>query len=405
MDSLWTAYTNQFPEERAISLPSALQVVAILAYGATGQTLEEFKRVLGVTDQEQFLQILASTKQALTGPDLKTVNMFVFDQVKSLLSTPFYEKVAPYAVMAGLNIRDPQTLVMINNWIAQNTGFLNLLTPSDISGDVIIANALWFSDAWTSPFSKEDTKDEWFTRLNGQESIVPMMHKEFTLEHSGDKAVRLPLRNGAIAEFVMGLDPKQRISSLEYKSEKVRLYLPRFSIEQTIDLFALLKAAGLQAIAQPDYQRMLQSGNPLYIERMKQKIYVRFDEEGAEVKALTYTNMVQLSAIAFVPPVPVIRFNRPFHFRILKANQAIVEGFFNVGLLTPPPIEATPTLGFPTLPMLTAPISSGLPTLPTLTAPTPSGLPTLPILSVPIQGLPIPSPGLPSLPTIGLPAL
>ena len=158
------------------------------------------------------------------------------------------------------------------------------------------------------------------------------MFREGHIMYSGDNAVKLNFKNGAVAEFAMNAQTHQRFPELSYNSDiKVQLHLPRFSIEQLIKIQSLLTAAGLVDINGPDYQNMMANNVSVSVSEMRHKIYCRFDEHGAEVKALTYFAMSLPNINMQLDPVKIIRFDRPFHFRITKSGQTVVDGFYNGG--------------------------------------------------------------------------
>ena len=76
----------------------------------------------------------------------------------------------------------------------------------------------------------------------------------------------------------------------------------------------------------PGNLNRLCNNNRSSIQETRQIIYVRFDEEGAEVKAATFGIVVP--GIRDIGQVHVIRFDHPFHYRIVKDGITLVRGYY-----------------------------------------------------------------------------
>ena len=137
--------------------------------------------------------------------------------------------------------------------------------------------------------------------------------------------VSLDFTNGARAEFVMGTpDLKEAFAEGFELVDNVDLFLPKFNHVEDIDLHNMLVDYGLEGIFQPGSLDGIFSG--AYIGKAKQKIDLSFTEKGAEIKVVTYT---AVRGFSIPPPPVVIRFDQPFHYRIIKDNVELVTGYFN----------------------------------------------------------------------------
>ena len=330
--SLEAVHARNQPQERLISPVSLVGVLAALGFGASGQALQDLLRVSNFTNREQFLTLARQVKETLTGPEIQGETALAFDRNVSVINPEYYQALSPYVYMAQVDFDRPvEAVQIINQWIERYSGFRDVLSPQDVANAVlVIVNALRFKDQWTDQFEQSATQPQPFTRLDGQRVEVPMMTqlKSMGYIQGSVTAVRKTFENGAVAEFAMGLRPDEPFTDkLNYQYDKVKLYLPRFTIERDIDVDQLLVQAGLGSLRGNNYHNI----NPdVSMTNIKQRVYVRVDEVGAEVRAVTYATFA-LASISIQQGPPVIRFDRPFHFRISKHGQVIASGFYNAG--------------------------------------------------------------------------
>jgi serpin B len=107
------------------------------------------------------------------------------------------------------------------------------------------------------------------------------------------------------------LDPaKWRTITEGFRVGRVQVTLPRFELEWESVLNNSLSAMGMGAAFGPgaDFSRMFQNAGP-WIDEVRQKSFVRVDEEGTEAAAVTSVTMV-----TSLPPQ--LRADRPFLFAI-----------------------------------------------------------------------------------------
>lgn len=335
--SVESAYARSRPTERVFSPVSLDGVFAALGYGATQQTLQDLLRYYGFNNREQFLTLEQQIKQALTGRSIQGDTALAFDKSASIVNPDYYQALTPYVYIAAVDFSNPvQAAAMINQWIEQKSGFRNVIDPRAVAYAVlVIVNTLRFKDDWVDKFEKSSTKPDRFTKLDGSRVQVPMMYQNKSMSYIQGPltGIRKQFTDGATAEFVMGLPPDAVFTQeLNYQYGKVDLYLPRFEIEKDIDIDTLLAAAGLGSVMSQNYGYINNLAIPSEI---KQRVYIRVDEEGAEVRVVTPV-MIALPAITMPPPTPVIRFDRPFHFRIIKNGQVLARGFYNAERETTP---------------------------------------------------------------------
>lgn len=142
---------------------------------------------------------------------------------------------------------------------------------------MVLVNAIYFKASWLTKFKEIETKKDTFQDINGKNSEVDMMHlgdkqklfyyDNFAAEDEGAKlpafqlvelpykqnemsmVILLPRDKKGIADFERALTPEQLNHAFQntYKRE-VKLWLPRFKLEQTVDLVQVLQRLGIRAL-------------------------------------------------------------------------------------------------------------------------------------------------------------
>ena len=223
----------------------------------------------------------------------------------------------------------------INDWIATATedNIEELLPAGSISADTVfvITNAIYFMASWLEEFDPDETMDEPFTPLAGDEQTVPMMHQQLEapyLSRDTFKAIEMPYvgtevsmvlilpDEGTFAEFEASLDADQLFGifdSLEMGTGG--LALPQFEIESTVELADVLTEMGMQTAfgdGEADFSRMVDGEGGLWIDQVYHDAFVSVDEEGTEAAAATAV----VGDDSLPPDWGELRFDRPFIFCI-----------------------------------------------------------------------------------------
>lgn len=332
------AYAQVKTSERAISPASLDAVLAVLGYGASGPAQQQLFQLYGFTDRSQFLQLLQRITQVMSDQDIKGGNAIFFEKRYSTINPEFYRAVANYMYLSQSDFTNAnQARQEVNGWIERNSGLpdvIPLLVFQNPDLKMIVANALWFKDEWERKFLKHSTRPDNFTNRNGQVVQVPTMSQTCTmswLESGPVTAVKLMFKNGAYAEFFLGLPENQVIPDhgVIYQQGKVELYLPKFEAKQEINLLPVFQAIGLSGLFNDGFGN-IRPERDLGVSAAAQKLVARFDEDGAEVKVATYAG-IALACIAMPPPEQpkIIRFDRPFHYRIVKNGISLIDGWYN----------------------------------------------------------------------------
>lgn len=236
---------------------------------------------------------------------------------------------------------------------------------------IVLTNAIYFKADWQTKFDPKLTKDQDYTRANGNKIKTAIMHAPelgdvryaafkadgsffATPEHAKPKRTKglypdsdgfamaeLPYRGSDVALIVIapnrhdGLDAlEQKLNAAnltrwveQLKSRKTNIYLPRFKQETSYDLKETLTDMGMKRAfdaASADFSGMSNSPDePIYLGIVKHKAFVEVNETGTEAAAVTLVGGMMGGPID--PPfTPDFRADRPFIYIIRDAASGSV---------------------------------------------------------------------------------
>ena len=345
-------------KSKILSPLSITFALGMLNNGAEGQTLQEINQTLGFslpplspTDSSpQAVEQSADAINAFCQKMLKESNtldertkaliantIFVNEGLGYRLQEGFVDKVNTYydAQPQNRDFYDGETMDVINQWANDHTmGMIpkvldeKTFKPYSIS---YLLNALYFKGIWSSPFKKEETKDEPF----GGGDEVPMMHMEKSIKYAENdlcQAVRLPYGNGAyrmdvflpredrtvgeVLETLSGSNWQQK-----YQNILIDLKLPRFETSTRQPLVQVMAELGMPTAFKEEAEFPYFCNTPCFISDMFQVAKIKLDEEGTEAAAVTVIGVVPSS----VPPQPVPFYaNRPFLYVISEQSTGAI---------------------------------------------------------------------------------
>jgi serpin B len=226
----------------------------------------------------------------------------------------------------------------INLWVAQQTAqqIRDLVSPSMIdakSTRLMLTNAAYFKGEWQSQFDPSNTNaGEFFT--GDRHFFTPTMYqrggfrvreteKLLVLEmpyHNKvlSMLVLLPLgETGALEELEASLSAESIRQWLRVgKTQDTEVFLPKFKIETTCDLPAVLGELGMAQTFRAgaaDFSGMNDGKEPLCLNAVVHKAYVEVDEKGTKAAAATGIGTFGGPP----PPKFIFRADHPFVFLIL----------------------------------------------------------------------------------------
>ena len=252
---------------------------------------------------------------------------------------------------------------MINKWVAEKTN--NKITEI-VSADavdaltrLVLVNAVYFKGDWLKMFNVNSTRDEDFHVSQNESVNVKMMHLKSKFNYGVNaklhcQAIELPYAGENLSMFI--LLPDQAVTSLseveekltsddlvnimekfQMSSVKVKLWLPRFKLDEKLSLSKMLAAMGMSDLFKPGVADLtgIDGSKELYVSHVVHRAVVEVNEEGTEAAAATAVVMQFRSAV--IRNI-IFRANHPFLFFIQdKATRSIL--FFG-RLVKPPPAAA-----------------------------------------------------------------
>ena len=318
---------------------SASMLLGMVLNGADGETYAQMRSVLGFQglSQEEINRAYADLIELLLSLD-PTVTIELGNSVWTRQAFPvlpdFMDRVRTSfrAEAATVNFADPATLPRINRWASDATHGRIAKIFDELPTDVVMVllNAIYFKASWTSRFDPARTEALPFKRPDGSTVTADMMYQDLSdvsvSAQDGATLVELPYGGGAFTMVAVlpheGRSVNAVVESLDAATwdswmsslGKGRAYVrfPRFQLEWESKLNDPLEALGITdafSDLRANFQR-LTPGEGVYLHLVKQKTFVKVDEEGTEAAAVTGG----VATVSSAPPE--IRFDRPFLFVI-----------------------------------------------------------------------------------------
>nr|XP_006219790.2 serpin B3-like isoform X1 [Vicugna pacos] len=203
---------------------------------------------------------------------------------------------------------------MINSWVERQTNEkIKDLFPNgsiDSSTILVLVNAIYFKGQWQQKFKEENTVEEKFWLSKDRSKSVQMMKetKDFnftSLEDMQVKILEIPYKGEELSMMLLlpnEVDGLQKLEDkltaeklLEWTSSQnmwksqVDLHLPRFKVEESYDLKAILVALGVVdafSSRDADFSGMTRK-HSLVVSQAVHKSFVEVNEEGTEAAAAT----------------------------------------------------------------------------------------------------------------------
>jgi len=332
---------------------SVYSCLAMTAAGAQGDTLKELQKTLSLPSNLKELANALSAHNKSMQNNLKVANSLWIASQFAIL--PAFRKTIEgdfHASVQSIDFSKSTAAGMINKWVAQNTDqkITDLLSPNDIQAAtrLLLTNALYFSGKFLRPFNPKLTTPQSFW-VSAQSNLpTPMMDQTALFSYGEDdsfQTVVLPLEGtqAALAVFL----PKQKVfsaltslmtseecqSTLENLSvQKVHVKLPKFTLQQRLDLNQLLSQLGLTTAFTPSANFSgIDGKQDLYLSKVVHEAFFAVDENGIVAAAATAASINILAT-----PQPPIEFNadHPFIFALVDMQTKIP--LFLGELSTPP---------------------------------------------------------------------
>ncbi len=319
-----------------ISPLSASMALGMTMNGAAGATLDGMRAALGF-GQTPLADIDASYQsliELLRGLD-SSVDFRLANSIWARQGFPFrqsfYDVAQRYfdAEVKELDFSSSTAAPTINAWVKQATGGrIESIVSASIPPEIVmyLINAIYFKGSWRDRFDAGSTGVADFTRDDGGRYPVHMMRRTGFVPYFETPVARgvelpygrtafvmdvvLPANGTTLRELAAGLDTATwRAWLAAAETTRVVLGVPRFELSWEARLNEPLKALGMDRafyLETADFSAM--SPTPLFISEVKQKTWVRVNEEGTEAAAATSVGMAPTA----LPRTVEFTVDRPF---------------------------------------------------------------------------------------------
>lgn len=332
--------------------------MGVMELGAQGSTLKEIRHSMGYdglkNDEEfSFLRDFSNMVSAEKGQYVMKVANSLFVQNGFHVNDEFLKMMKKYFNAEVNHVDFSQNVAVanyINKWVENYTNNLlkDLVSPRDFDAVTHLAliNAVYFKGSWKSQFRPENTRTFSFTKDDESEVQIPMMYQqgEFYYGEFSDgsneaggiyQVLEIPYEGDEISMMLVlsrqevplaTLEPLLKAQLIEewansVKKQKVEVYLPRFTVEQEIDLKDILKALGVTEIFIKDANLTAMSDNKeLFLSKAVHKSFIEVNEEGSEAAAAS--GMIAISRMAVLYPQVIV--DHPFFFLIKNRKNGTI---------------------------------------------------------------------------------
>lgn len=320
------------------------QALSMAMNGNEGDVLEEFIRVLRFEGMslEEASKAAASLTKFLLELDPK-VRLSIANAIwyrQGFQVNPNFKATVRKnfnAEVAGLDMANPQSVNVINNWIESNTEGLikDMLDAIPSNAVMYLVNAIYFKADWKYRFNASNTQKAPFHVTPQQEIEVDMMRMEApaTLRYYGSEGleyVEIPYSTGHYNMGVItGVDLDTKLEGFSFEDlenwreqameANLILHMPKFKMRYKMEeLKEDLMALGLEKPFNPSplnfTQLFASPTEPMYISRVIHDALIEVDEKGSEAAAATIVEVVVTSVGPNQPRV--FRLDKPFVFFI-----------------------------------------------------------------------------------------
>ncbi|MEJ1277626.1 serine (or cysteine) peptidase inhibitor clade I member 1 [Cricetulus griseus] len=300
--------------------------MGVMELGAQGSTLKEIRHSMGYDglkngEEFSFLKDFSNMVSAEERQYVMKIANSLFVQNGFHINDEFLQMMKKYFNAEVNHVDFSQNVAVanyINKWVENYTNSLlkDLVSPRDFDAVTHLAliNAVYFKGNWKSQFRPENTRTFSFTKDDESEVQIPMMYQqgEFYYGEFSDgsneaggiyQVLEIPYEGDEISMMLVlsrqevplaTLEPLLKAQLIEewtnsVKKQKVEVYLPRFTVEQEIDLKDIFKALGVTEIFIKDANLTAMSDKKeLFLSKVVHKSFIEVNEEGghADITAI-----------------------------------------------------------------------------------------------------------------------
>ncbi|XP_028275941.1 glia-derived nexin [Parambassis ranga] len=337
------------PQENVVFSPHGVaSILGMLLPGAHGETRKQMLNALRYKKNGPYkmLKKLHKTLTAKSNQDTVMIANGMFSQKGFPMEEMFVatNKANFQCESRSLNFSNPDAAAdEINEWVNNKTkGHIPSLIKADMLDAaltrLVTVNSIYFKGSWKSRFQPENTKMRPFNGGDGKVYKVPMMSQlsvfnigmATTPQGLKYKVIELPYQGDTISMLIVLPSEEDmplsrvipHISTATVQSwtklmhmRKVRLLIPKFTVDAEVDLKAPLSALGLTDMFsqdKADFRHLC--AEPVHVSKALQKAKTIVNEDGTKAAAATTAILLARSS------PPWVTVDRPFLF-LIRHNQ------------------------------------------------------------------------------------
>ncbi|XP_078048836.1 uncharacterized protein LOC144476110 isoform X2 [Augochlora pura] len=350
-NTYFTQALNEQHHGNLISSPVSIKsALTMLTEASGGETKAEIVSALRLPDNESrirqsTLETLISLKRNVNGTEMDVSTCFWVNNHLHLLQS-YKNTLQTYylADVQSVDFEDGKTVRIINDWVRQAThGHISSAAISNVPSNtnLLLTSVLYFKGAWMKAFDRKKTKLECFYVPSGECKTTYFMNHESTYRYAyissiEAEIIEIPYSNGQTSMLTImpnkrEKDPYLQILSRDLstvpvsailanlKERSINIHLPKFSIENTLNLMPTIQSLGIERIFTPsaNLTRIATDGS-LRVTSILQNVRIDVDEEGTLAAADTEVAFELLASWT-----NDIRLDRPFLFLIVDSTTKI----------------------------------------------------------------------------------
>ena len=342
-------------ENLLISPLSVLSALAMTANGAENTTRTQMEEVFGISIEalNSYLRWYVESLPQGENYSLRLANSIWFSEDTRFV--PEREFLQCNADYYGADIYtapfNESTKDAINRWVADETNGMIDQILDRIPEDALmyLVNALAFEAQWSDMYEDHQVRDGIFTREDGTQQDVEMMHgqeyrylsDELTtgfIKNYEDRSyafVALLPREGISMEDYVAALTGERIMALLNNSESMPVLtsMPKFETEYSVELSEVLVGMGMTdafSWQKADFSALgtSQDGN-IHIERVLHKTFISVTQQGTRAGAATVVDLTDGAAI-LPDKIQEVYLDRPFVYLLIDCENGLP---FFIGVL------------------------------------------------------------------------
>jgi serine protease inhibitor len=291
---------NSNQQDNLLSSPiSTSLVMGMIGSGSNAEMKKNLASTVHTLEDDIEQQACASKlMEDLKQMDVQIANILCLNETYRF--NPNFVKI----VMQNYKARAQEggTVVDANQWCSQFTKgrVFDLITPEDMKGFFILANAFNFSGEWKTKFDTDKTCSGDFNTPAGKKT-VRMMSQDLRTDYYEDdlcKAIKLPYKDSKVKMLLVL--PKKMNDFLFLKDASfhgilkamqeigVKMALPKCKLAQQVDVRESLEKMGMKRIGgsscrnigDMSHSETMKSWDKLIVDKISQKTMLEMDEDG-----------------------------------------------------------------------------------------------------------------------------